>query len=305
VTEPTSGWLATGVSWRSGRPVVSGRRPSGAHHSEPAGQSDELSWRIGGPRRCVGVWLPAIGEARPCPSHNTVEPTSTIAQCGGCAGGDPGALVARNLADDPRPFAVYLAWFGDGLLKVGLTATERGTDRLIEQGALAFGWLARGSFSAARRVELAVAGTGVAAERVPRRAKLATWWHPPGRGVAARQLESAHEQISRALTWPAGITPVDFEVTDLAAADGLGDGLHADEEITALAADAVLRGRISFVAGHDALITADDHVRLIDLRLLCGWTLAPAPPALPAGGGLHTAPIVREKPDPGQQGTLF
>ncbi|MGW7008514.1 DUF2797 domain-containing protein [Streptomyces sp. NPDC054933] len=39
--------------------------------------------------------------------------------------------------DDPRPFTVYLAHHGTAGVKVGITAVERGTARLLEQGALA------------------------------------------------------------------------------------------------------------------------------------------------------------------------
>lgn len=268
------------------------------------GRGQALSWQIAGPRRCVGIWLPAIGEPRPCPSHNTVKPTATVAQCAACSAGDPGARIARNLADDPRPFAVYLAWFGDRLLKVGLTATERGVDRLIEQGALAFTWLARGSFWAARRLEQAVAGTGVATERVARRAKLATWWNPPSAAPATEQLEAAYNQLSATLTWPDGIRQVSFEVTYLASTYGLDVALYADEEITALSTGAVLGGHITFVAGHDALIATAGRTRLIDLRLVCGWTLIPAPPTASISG-VSTAPLVQGNPDHGHQDTLF
>ncbi|MFD6726323.1 DUF2797 domain-containing protein, partial [Streptomyces sp. NPDC060131] len=68
---------------------------------------------------------------------------------------------------DPRPYRVYLAWFGPGLVKVGITAYERGSARLLEQGAVCFSWLGCGPLMAARRTEeLLRAALGVP-DRIP------------------------------------------------------------------------------------------------------------------------------------------
>ncbi|WP_146058778.1 DUF2797 domain-containing protein, partial [Streptomyces sp. FM008] len=70
---------------------------------------------------------------------------STRAQCEGCARLDRARSVAADtMADDPRAYAVYLAWFGPGMVKVGITREDRGAARLLEQGAVAFAWLGRG-----------------------------------------------------------------------------------------------------------------------------------------------------------------
>ncbi len=64
------------------------------------------------------------------------------ARCEECARLDRAHSVAADtLADDPRPYHVYLAWFGTGMVKVGITAVERGSARLLEQGPSASaGW---------------------------------------------------------------------------------------------------------------------------------------------------------------------
>jgi hypothetical protein len=43
-----------------------------------------------------------------------------------------------------RTYAFFLAGFVPGLTKVGLTATERGTDCFAEQAVLAFTWVVHG-----------------------------------------------------------------------------------------------------------------------------------------------------------------
>ncbi|CAM5506203.1 hypothetical protein SMICM304S_07997 [Streptomyces microflavus] len=63
---------------------------------------------------------------------------------GVCAAGRAHSVAADTLLDDPRTYRVYLAWFGPGMVKVGITREERGAARLREQGAVAFTWLGRG-----------------------------------------------------------------------------------------------------------------------------------------------------------------
>lgn len=74
----------------------------------------------GGVRTCVG----ARGHA--CPVRAVVSGRSTGARCEECARLDRAHSVAADtIADDPRPYHVYLAWFGPGMVKVGITAEER------------------------------------------------------------------------------------------------------------------------------------------------------------------------------------
>jgi hypothetical protein len=315
--------VATGIGWRSGEPFL--RLAEGdATRRQPLRLGDVVGWRAHGPRRCIGIWLPEIGEARACPNGRTIPAATATSQCPACAAADPGRAVARNLAiDDPRPYAVYLAWFGDGLVKVGLTAVARGTDRLAEQGALAFTWLARGPYRGCRRLEHATAATGTVHERISRSRKLAAWWRtaptadpagPPGPADAAGhdELAAAHEAATRDPGWPGDLDPVPFAHHDLTGLFGLDRPLpHPVRRVTALAGGAVLGGTLTVLAGHDALVDTAGGPLLVDLGLLAGWALTPAGGPTGATRGLTTDPF---DPGPGngrsgaghpQQATLF
>ncbi len=80
-----------------------------------------------------------------CPVRAVVSGRSAGARCEECARLDRAHSVAADtMADDPRPYRVYLAWFGPGMVKVGITGAARGSARLLEQGAVVFSWLGRG-----------------------------------------------------------------------------------------------------------------------------------------------------------------
>lgn len=303
VTPPPSACLATGIAWRSGEPFLRLVDDRDAARRQPLRLGEAVGWRVHGPRRCTGVWLPEIGERRPCPNLNTVPATTATSQCAACAAADPGRAVARNFAvDDPRPFAIYLAWFGPGLVKIGLTAVERDTDRLAEQGALAFTWLARGPFRTARRLEHHAASIGAAQERIPRSRRLPAWWRPPPITRASHdELAAVHHDLTTDVSWPSGLDPAPFGIHDLTGLFGLGGHLPPSSgEVTGLADGAVLAGRLHVLAGHDALLDTPDGHLAVDLRLLSGWAITPTDE--PADG-LTTTPSTPV--DEHEQGTLF
>ncbi|MBO0917475.1 DUF2797 domain-containing protein, partial [Streptomyces laculatispora] len=157
------GWQCTGLRWpeERGGPVLGwqkGRRTRGS----VLAYGTELGFRASGERTCVG----ARGNA--CPMAALVPERSTGARCAECGRLDRAHSVAADtIPDDPRTYRVYLAWFGPGMLKVGITAEERGAARLREQGAVVFSWLGRGPLMAARRAEeLLRAALGVP-DRIP------------------------------------------------------------------------------------------------------------------------------------------
>ncbi len=192
-------------------------------------------------------------------------------------------MFARNTAvDDGREYALYLAWFGPGLTKVGLTATERGTDRLAEQGALAFAWLARGRLPAVRTGEQRISANGLAPERRQRRTKLATWGKLPDQTQRQEQLSAAYQQITDTVPWPPGLGRETCAVVDLVALFGLDAFPDSCQEITTLASGAVLSGTVRCVIGRELLLDTPDGPLLTDTRLLAGWPLHPST-AAPTG----------------------
>jgi hypothetical protein len=289
VTLPRHGLLVTGVYWKAGQCALTLADPAGAETVEPIGPGAELGWRFRGPRRCIGIRRPGAARRQPCHLRSTLAPEAGSAQCPVCADGDPGGAVARDGAlDDPRVFSLYLAYFGPGLLKIGITAAERGANRLAEQGALAYTWLGRGSLLTVRRAEIIACAGGIVRDRIGRAAKVAAWWHredPDGRFAA---LADTAQRLAREVTWPEGLALAPCEPHDLTGSYALDRRPLARDvrEITAFGDDAVLDATIAWLAGRDALLKNISHdidaessakpALLMNLRLLSGWIIAPS-----------------------------
>ncbi len=236
-----------------------------------------MDYQLGGQRCCVGVWLAQRRRRQPCPFGHLIPPPATRAQCDPCGAADPGTRFARNATlDDGREYALYLAWFGPGLTKVGLTATERGTDRLAEQGALAFTWLAHGRLPDILAAERRVSASGLAPERRQRRVKLATWWTLPDHTQRRDELRATYQQIITTVPWPTGLDRAACAVVDQVELFGLDALPDSCQEITALTSGAVLSGTVRCAVGRDLLLDTQDGPLLADTRLLAGWPVHPS-----------------------------
>ncbi|MEV6979523.1 DUF2797 domain-containing protein [Kitasatospora sp. NPDC093806] len=299
------GWVSTGLQWRDGRAVLSavlGRRV----HERSVVPGAEVGWLLAGPRRCTGAWLVGQDERTPCPHHAVIEPDGGAVQCTSCQSVDRGLALARDqILDDGRTYRLYLAWFGAGLLKVGLTAEQRGTSRLLEQGALAWTFAARGALPAVRRAELTVAASGLARERFTSRAKLAHWWEHGDADHRRTLLTEARVRAHELLRGHGVELLADHPVTDQVAVFGLTGGAPAVyRKVDALADGAVLAGRLRPPIGRHLLLDQPDggEPLLLDTRALTGWTLAPAV-GRPSAGLTLTR---RERPaEPDTQEALF
>ncbi|MFJ5224094.1 DUF2797 domain-containing protein [Streptomyces sp. NPDC088400] len=321
------GWQCSGLRWPDGAPVLawcrspgrdggpSGRNsgPSG-RNSGPSGRERrdsplaygrDLGFRAVGARRCAG----ARGNA--CPVAAPIAGRSTGGQCPECARLDRAHSVAADtVADDPRTYRVYLAWFGPGMVKVGITAEERGPARLLEQGAVAFSWLGRGPLMAARRTEeLLRAALGVP-DRIPYAAKRAVRSALPVRAERAVEIERLHAQAVALDGWPESLERVGFvgfDHVELFGLDGAG-AAPATGVVTELADGGVVSGRLVAAAGPDLhLATADGGLVVLDTRLMRGWELVGADMngAGPAGGGGAVTVPVRDVSGGGVQDGLF
>ncbi|MYW05818.1 DUF2797 domain-containing protein, partial [Streptomyces sp. SID3343] len=226
--------LATGIRWWDGLPHLVLTDPDTADSATTAtatatATADEQSlqpltpgtitgWHFDGPRECVGIRRKA-GRRVPCPRRTALPETAARSQCDACALADPGRKLARDQAmDDPRPFSLYLAWFGPGLLKVGLTATERRAARLADQGAPMFTWLAHGPLIPIRSTERACSATGLVRERLPHKAKVAAWWQPRPTGDP-QELADVHARLTPLL--PESLTPAPCRIENLTRFYGL------------------------------------------------------------------------------------
>ncbi|MGI5376616.1 DUF2797 domain-containing protein [Streptomyces sp. CA-251387] len=290
-------WRCSGLRWSADGPAL----------AWDGGRRSALTWgkRVafgvaeGGVRTCVG----ARGHA--CPVRAVVPGRSTGARCEECARLDRAHSVAADtIADDPRPYHVYLAWFGPGMTKVGITALERGSARLLEQGAVCFTWLGAGPLMAARRTEEVLRAALRVPDRIPYGDKRAVRSALP-RSAAERAAEvvDLHARAVSLPGWPESLEREPCEPVDHAGVFGLGDLPDAAGEVTELVAGGVVSGRLVAAAGPDLHVEAGGEVVVVDTRLMQGWELLPV--AGPAGDGELTLPVRRFKRELDAQDSLF
>ncbi|MFF4447291.1 DUF2797 domain-containing protein [Streptomyces sp. NPDC001502] len=295
-------WWCTGIRWKDGRPAIGwygegrGERVSELAYGQP------IAFAARGERHCLGVRR--AGKRTPCPTVETVPGRAGNAQCPECARLDRSFSVAADTnAADPRTYRVYLAWFGPGMVKVGITAEERGSARLLEQGAVAWAWLGRGPLMATRRTEeLLRAALGVP-DRIAYARKRGVRAHLPAAPDRAREVAELHARAAALAGWPESLERVECEVADHARAFGLDalPGLPGPARVlTEMVSGGSVVGRLAGAAGPD-LHLADGLV--VDTRLLAGWELtAPGDEAVTS---VPTAQIPSASAAPTEQGGLF
>ncbi|MET9143849.1 DUF2797 domain-containing protein [Streptomyces sp. NPDC004042] len=294
-------WRCAGLWWAADGPVLAWQ--GGRTSALPWGKRVAFEVAEGGVRTCVG----ARGYA--CPLRAAVPGRSTGARCEECARLDRAHSVAADtVADDPRPYHVYLAWFGPGLTKVGITAVERGPVRLLEQGAICFSWLGAGPLMAARRTEeLLRAALGVP-DRIPYAAKRAVRSAlDPDPAARAAEISALHERAGALADWPESLERKPFRPVDHVGVYGLGGrvegrvdgrvGGRADgrvpeavAEVSELVAGGAVSGALVAAAGPDLHLAHGSGAVVLDTRLMTGWPLGPAEGGT-GGGDRLTVPV--------------
>jgi Protein of unknown function (DUF2797) len=258
---------------------------SGPEVRRPAVPGSPVSWSLHAPRQCTGTWT---GSRRvPCPAAARLPADGTDAQCRACAGADRGRQIARDaaLGDDGRDYLLYLAWFGPGLVKVGLTAADRCRDRLLEQGAITYTLLAAGPYVPIRQAERLASAAGLAREAVSSRAKATAWWSLPPAAERAALLTAARDRLTGQVCWPDRLRVLPCAVTDLAADFGLSRALpSAYAEVTGIREQAVLSGQVSLVIGRHLLLNTSTGPLLADMRRAAGWAIRSAGTLARPGG---------------------
>ncbi|MEU4088658.1 DUF2797 domain-containing protein [Streptomyces aureus] len=291
-------WTCSGVRWSGEGAVLvwSGGRTS------PLVPGRRVAFGVvdGGVRTCVG----ARGNA--CPVRAVVSPRGTGARCEECARLDRAHSVAADtLADDPRPYRVYLAWFGPGMVKVGITRAERGSARLLEQGAVAFSWLGQGPLMAARRTEeLLRAALGVP-DRIPYAGKRAVRTALPEAGERLAELRDLHDRAGRLDGWPESLARAPFEPVDHTGLFGLAGLPPTRGVVRELAAGGAVSGELCGAAGPDLHLLTGRGAVVLDTRLMTGWELTGAGAADGARDPGITFPVREVSADPGVQDGLF
>ncbi|WP_217208766.1 DUF2797 domain-containing protein [Streptomyces sp. AC550_RSS872] len=274
-------WRCSGLRWSAGRPELAW--DGGRRSTLTWGKRVAFAVAEGGERTCVGA------RGHVCPVRAIVPGRSTGARCEECARLDRAYSVAADtIADDPRPYHVYLAWFGPGMTKVGITALERGSARLLEQGAVCFSWLGVGPLMAARRTEELLRAALRVPDRIPYADKRAVRSElPTSAAERAAEVEDLHARAVALPAWPESLAREPCQPVDHAEVFGLTELPDAVGEVTELVAGGAVSGRLVAAAGPDLHVeTGDGGVVVVDTRLMTGWELVAA-----GGEGEPTVPV--------------
>ncbi|MFC5721579.1 DUF2797 domain-containing protein [Streptomyces gamaensis] len=283
-------WQCGGVRWQRCGPALLWLRPVHGERLSALLPERQVAFTIGAVRRCAGVRRG--GRHTPCPADARIPGAAVSAQCPQCARLDRSRSVAADTAaDDPRPYDVYLAWFGPGLLKVGITAAEREGTRLLEQAALSSALLGRGPLMAARRAEAVLGAALAVPDRFPYAVKRAARHPAAPREQRTAELAALHGRARALGTLPESLALRDFQPVHHDAVYRL-DRLRPDCQVAEPAPGRTVSGRVAAVAGPDAYLDlADGRQVLLDGRRLAGWPLLPAAP-----GAVTTIDVRRAEP---------
>ncbi|GAA3809074.1 DUF2797 domain-containing protein [Streptomyces chiangmaiensis] len=234
-----------------------------------------------------------------CPVRAEVAGRSTGARCEECARLDRAHSVAADtVADDPRPYRVYLAWFGPGMVKVGITVAERGATRLLEQGAVCFSWLGRGPLMAARRAEELLRAALRVPDRIPYADKRGVRAVLPPVRERLAELAEVHARAVALEGWPESLERAPFRAVDHSGVFGLEGLPRADGVVSELVAGGAVSGDVRAVAGPDLHLVTARGLLVLDSRLMTGWGLTTA-------GRDEVSVPVRKPGDTEVQGGLF
>lgn len=287
-----SGWQCAGVRWSAaGGAALVWRHPARGERVSPLPPGRPLAFTTGAGRSCAGV---RRGDRHtPCPAVAAISPTAVSAQCPECARLDRSYSVAADTrADDPRPYDVYLAWFGPQWIKVGITATEREGVRLLEQAALSATLLGRGPLMAARRAEAVLGAALAVPDRIPYAAKRAARLDPPPAAARAAELHALHARAHALAALPDSLRPEPCVPVHHDTAFAL-DRVRAvgPSALVLLAPHCTVAGTVQAVVGPDILLRdVEGRGLLLDGRQLAGWPLAAADPASATTAPLHPPP---------------
>ena len=157
-------------------------------------------------RFCVGWRDITKGERFACPDHTEID--SKYEQCSDCqqrTGFNPAFYYASSIstqqeARNLEPHTLYLAHFGPGIIKVGISYTARERSRLLEQGARSALILdAFPTAHIARQYEARIAALPHIVETIQLRKKIATLAKEYDAKVARRELHEMRTSIQTAL----------------------------------------------------------------------------------------------------------
>lgn len=163
-------WLITGVGHDGDTPNLEVRLLADPDAKDIRRLPERLAFTLAGARRCVGYRAPGAKSLRPCPDNTLTSRASQcdacrqralIIPCLHCTGLRCGNPERRPDCVQPLNHALYLASFGLGRIKVGVSRWERRQTRVRERGAQAGIVLARDDGQLIRRLETTIHAFGI------------------------------------------------------------------------------------------------------------------------------------------------
>jgi hypothetical protein len=235
----------------------------------------------------------------PCTARTPIDAAAKSGQCDSCGAIARSRSVATDTAlDDPREFAVYLAHHGS-LIKAGITATERGQARLLEQGALSSLILSAGTLLSARRCEALLTTTLGLPQQVHTARKRAARLALATASTRAAELAAVDEQAAQ-MDWPPGQKRTSSDPVDHTATYGLPEeGITPDLQLAPLQPGSMINGEVICRIGRDLYLSTSDRILLLDTGLLQGWALDRAEDNAPFTA--QTTPIAKPRATPETQ----
>lgn len=171
----------------------------------PLGETFTITFNLT-QRFCIGWRDMTSGERSICPDHQMI--TSKYEQCPACqrrTGFNPAfyhaaSVSAQQEARNLEPHILYLAHFGPGVMKIGISHANRGYARLLEQGARSA--IVLGEFTTAhiaRQYEAQIASLAGVVEAVQANKKAGLAVRPYDSLAAERELIAMQKHIETSL----------------------------------------------------------------------------------------------------------
>lgn len=200
-------YLLTHVGFtRDEKAILSLQNNDGVVSFSPLGQTITLEFDMS-EHFCVGWYDMRTGESHICPESAAIE--GKYDQCPACqqrTGFNPAFYHANTVSTQQEernlePHMLYLAHFGKGIVKVGISHAARGNARLLEQGARSA--LILDIFPTAhiaRQYEAQIAALPGIAETLQVRKKIVALSQSYDNTKAADELNSTQDRIETTLT---------------------------------------------------------------------------------------------------------
>jgi hypothetical protein len=226
-------------------------------------------------RFCTGWHDLATGKSAPCPDKATLP--KEYSQCMHCqrkTGFNPAFYNASSVSEQQQarnatPHFLYLAHFGPGVIKVGISWSNRGVRRLLDQGARSALIIKEyGSATLARQYEAKVAKLEGIIETLQAKAKYSLLTRPYDAEAGMRELIAARERLQD----EAGITP-DNNAPQTLDAYYFGDNIFTPADLVPLT-DHKISGRNLGIIGSAYVAEQNGTPYFLSLNNLAGYQVS-------------------------------